>query len=386
MSARRKLGVSEASASAAPTRSLRSGKELAGNPPETPKAKSRRPAAAAAAPVSVRAKPVAAKKRVVPLPRPQESSEEESLDEGEEDDETESALQRAALADSIAVAVQARIAAMPPSVRRDEPLRHQASSAELAPPPWPGKLNLKSDPSKLTVWLASRTRYLEVCRLSGHAPRPLNVVGTFDPFEVPTLRRWLGMVEGTSLCDDWVALSPDLEAKIIPTLKERMKSISEETLRAELVALRIPPFSSSWSDLASSFDQYAARWTVIVFEAKRAGVELSSPDLADIMKAHCVAVDALKLVLAGRFDDVVVLRSKVFQFLEQEDRLSIRIGASTSQRPPVDTRKGGATVAFTTPNKTQWVSPSSSSTPLTEGSSAARSALPCRASVSSTRP
>jgi hypothetical protein len=197
------------------------------------------------------------------------------------------------------------------------------------------------------------------------------------------------MVEGTCLCDDWLTLSPTLEASIIPTLKARMESLSEETLRAELTALRIPHFAPSWADLASAYDQYAAKWTVAVFRHKRAAVELHTADLADIMKAHCVAVDALRHLLAGRCDDVVILRAKIFAFLEQEEALSIRPGSAVSQRPPSDSRKGGASVAFaSTPpsQKTMWPSPSAppgNSLPRsTPSPSALRTAGIAKASIS----
>ncbi len=282
-------------------------------------------------------------------------SQERSDDTGEEED-SEAELQVARMADSVALAVEARLTA-----KLQQPLRNSATAADLVPPPWPGKLNLKSDTSKLTLWLAARTRYVEVCRLSEHAPVPLHCPGTFSPEEVPTLRRWLNMVEGTCLCDDWVTLSPTLEAAIIPTLKARMESLSEETLHAELTALRIPHFASSWADLASAFDQYTAKWTVAVFRHKRAAVELHTADLADIMKAHCIAVESLRHLLASRCDDVAILKARVFAFLEQEEKLSVRPGAAVSQRPPSDSRKGGASVAFaSTPpsHKTTWSSPS----------------------------
>jgi hypothetical protein len=304
------------------------------------------------------------------------------------DTEEETMLQRAALADAVAIAVEDRLSLKLQSAQKQTvPLRHQASAADLVPPPWPGKLNLKSDPSKLVVWLAARTRYVEICRLSEHAPVPLHADGTFSPDEVPTLRRWLGMVDGTCLCDDWLTLAPALEAAIIPTLKARMQCLSEETLRSELTALRIPHFASSWSDLASAFDQYAAKWTVAVFKHKRAAVEMHTADLADIMKTHCVAVEPLRHLLAGRCEDVVALRNKVFSFLEQEEALSVRPGAVVSQRPPVDSRKGGGSVAFaSTPpsHKTTWASPSappSSSLRSTPSPSALRASGISKASV-----
>ena len=320
-----------------------------------------------------------------PVPAVAELSEP-SASPGSEDDEAE--LQRTAMADAVASAIEDRLTSrLASAAGTRQPLRNAASAAELVPPPWPGKLNLKSDSQKLTGWLAARYKYVEVCRLSDHAPVPLHSTGTFSPDDVPTLRRWLGMPEGTSLCDDWVGLTPNLEAAIIPTLKARMESLSEETLRSELVALRIPHFSSSWADLASAFDQYAAKWTVSVFKHKRASIELHTADLADIMKAHCVAVDALKHVLAGRCDDVVILRAKVFAFLEQEEALSLRPGAAVSQRPPTDSRKGGASVAFAaTPpaHKTGWPSPSAqvSSPRVTSSPSALRSAGIAKGSVS----
>jgi hypothetical protein len=297
--------------------------------------------------------------------------QEVSDDTGEEED-SEAELQVARLADSVALAVEARLTSKLSSAQQ-LPLRNSATAADLVPPPWPGRLNLKSDPQKLVMWLAARAKYIEVCRLSEHAPVPLHSAGTFSSDDVPTLRRWLGMAEGTCLCEDWLALTPALEAAIIPTLKTRMESLSVETLRAELVALRIPHFASSWSDLASAFDQYAAKWTVAVFKHKHASIELHTADLADIMKAHCVAVDALKHVLAGRCDDVIALKAKVFAFLEQEEALSIRPGAAVSQRPPTDSRKGGSAVAFAAtppPHKTTW--PSASASPRGNSSPSAQ--------------
>ncbi len=252
----------------------------------------------------------------------------------------------AAVAKAVAAAEVAKIAT-PVPLAVAEKLKMSVSSAELVPPPWTGKLNIRSDPDKLTVWLAARARYVEVCRLAGFAHLPLNKEGTtFGPKEVPTLRRWLGMTEGTSLCDDWVSLTPVLEARIIPELKRRMEVASEDSLRAELTGLRIPHFHSSWPDLSSAFDQFSADWTVAVFKAKRGGAVMSSADLADILKAHVGSVEVLRHLVAGRCDDFSSLLSKVFQFLAREEDLSMRPGAAVSQRPPTDSRKKESSVAF----------------------------------------
>jgi hypothetical protein len=249
----------------------------------------------------------------------------------------------AAVAKAVADAEAGRVAALGASDRK---LKMSVSSAELVPPPWTGKLNIRSDPGKLIVWLAARSRYIEVCRLADFAPLPLNKADTFGPKEVPTLRRWLKMPAGTSLCDDWLSLTPELEAQIIPVLKAKMEVASDDALRAELMALRIPHFSSSWPDLAASFDQFSADWTVAMFKAKRGGVEMPSADLADILKAEVASVQALKHLVAGRCDEFPALLSKVFRFLADEEDLSVRPGASISQRPPTDSRKKEATVSF----------------------------------------
>ena len=135
-----------------------------------------------------------------------------SSDEAQEEEDSEAELQRARLADSVAVAVEARLASKLESSQK-QPLRNAAAAADLVPPPWPGKLNLKADPQKLIVWLAARAKYVEVCRLSEHAPVPLHSTGTFSPDDVPTLRRWLGMAEGTCLWEDWLALTPTFVAR-----------------------------------------------------------------------------------------------------------------------------------------------------------------------------
>jgi hypothetical protein len=100
----------------------------------------------------------------------------------DDDEEEEAELQRSKLADSVFIAVTARLSSMTPS---RQALRNQASACDLVPPPWPGKLNLKSDPSKLAVWIAARTRYVEVCGLSEHAPVPLHCTGKFSSDEFP---------------------------------------------------------------------------------------------------------------------------------------------------------------------------------------------------------
>jgi hypothetical protein len=73
------------------------------------------------------------------------------------------------------------------------------------------------------------------------------------------------MAKGTALCADWVALTPALDAAIVPLLKAKFVVVSAMSLRASRQALRVRPFAPSWLDLNRAFDAFSAKWDVAVF-------------------------------------------------------------------------------------------------------------------------
>ena len=226
-------------------------------------------------------------------------------------------------------------------------LKLKAAPGDLSAPKWIGELEVASQPDKLSMFEAARIKYEATCALSSHVPTPVHEA--FDVLIVPTLRRWLGMPKGTALCADWVTLTPTLDAAIMPLLKSKFLVVSAMSLRASLKALRIRPFASSWLDLNRAFDAFSAKWDMAVFEALRAGVSLSSPDLADILKTACAEVSCLADAIDGRQDDVLRLESAVRSFLEREEARALDPSQAKTQRPPVDSRRPSS-VSFAPPS------------------------------------
>ena len=126
-------------------------------------------------------------------------------------------------------------------------LKMAAAPGDLAAPMWIGELEVVTQSDKLVVFEAARLKYVATCNLSEHAPAP--VKEAFNVQLVPTLRRWLGMPKGTALCADWVVLTPELDAAIMPLLKMKFVVETPMSLRASLKVLRFRPFSHSWLDL-----------------------------------------------------------------------------------------------------------------------------------------
>ena len=95
-----------------------------------------------------------------------------------------------------------------------------------------------------------------------------------------------------------------------------------------------------------------------IFAAQRSGVSLSSPDLADILKAACAEIPCLANVIKGRQDDVLRLEAAVRSFLEREETRSLDPSLAETQRPPKDTRRTPAVTFAPSPTP-----PSSSCSP-----------------------
>jgi hypothetical protein len=241
------------------------------------------------------------------------------------------------------------VAAMAPLFAQQsaKKLKLKAAPGDLSAPRWSGELEVASQPDKLVLFEAARVKYVATCALTEHVPTPLHQA--FDVLLVPTLRRWLGMPKGTALCVDWVALTPSLDAAIMPLLRSKFTVVSAMSLRASLKALRIRAFTSSWLDLNRAFDSFSALWDVAVFEAHRHGVSLPSPDLADILKAACSEVPCLADTIEGRQDDVLLLETAVRSFLEREEARALDPSQAKTQRPPVDSRRSPS-VSFARPS------------------------------------
>jgi hypothetical protein len=181
-------------------------------------------------------------------------------------------------------------------------LKVKAAPGDLTLPVWQGELEVAAaNPDKLRQFEAARDRYVASCEASSHVPTPLHKA--FLPPLVPTLRRWLGMPKGTALCKDWTALTPELDAAIMPLLRTKFVVVSPASLRSSLKALAIRAYASSWLDLIRAFDAFSAQWDIAVFAAGHVGVVLSSADLADIFKAACSVIPCLSDVIDGRQDD-----------------------------------------------------------------------------------
>ena len=224
-----------------------------------------------------------------------------------------------------------------------------------------GELEVTSKPDKLAIFEAARSKYEATCLASDHVPTPIHEAFNFEI--VPTLRRWLSMPKGTSLCADRVALKPELDAAIMPLLKSIFLVVSALSLRTSLKSLRIRAFTASWLDLNRAFDAFTAKWDMAVFEARRAGVYLPSPDLTDILKAACTDTPCLADISDGRQDDVLRLDAAVRSFLEREEARSLDPSLAKTQRPTVDTRRPSS-VTFAASPATLSSSRSPSAPPL----------------------